>query len=207
MFVASVLFLLFSFSRLRSWSIGAIPRDLQVGITAGIGLFFEMIGLQGMGLVADDPDTLLRLGVINAPKLLLSLAGLLVMASLAARGARGSVLLTILALSVNGWITGLAEFGDILGFPPAARTAFQLDFSRLASFRFFSVVFVQFFLDLFDTTGTLTGIVTIAGKPAPDGSIANLDRAILEDTSASVVGSLFGASGMTTYSGDCHRHS
>ena len=77
-----------------------------------------MIGLQGMGLVADDPDTLLRLGVINAPELLLSLAGLLVMAGLAARGARGGVLLTILVLSVIGWITGLAEFGGILGSPP-----------------------------------------------------------------------------------------
>ena len=198
-FVASVLFLLFSLSRLRGWLIGAIPRDLQAGITAGIGLFLAMIGLQGMGLVADDPDTLLRLGVINAPELLLSLAGLLVMAGLAARGARGGVLLTILVLSVIGWITGLAEFGGIFGSPPVASAAFQLDFSQLASFGFLSVVFVLFFLDFFDTTGTLTGIATIAGKRRQDGSIANLDRAILADTSASVVGSLLGTSSMTTY--------
>ena len=198
-FVASVLFLLFSLSRLRGWLIGAIPQDLQAGITAGIGLFLAMIGLQSMGLVADDPDTLLRLGVINAPELLLSLAGLLVMAGLAARGARGGVLLTILVLSVIGWITGLAEFGGIFGSPPISSAAFQLDFSQLASFGFLSVVFVLFFLDFFDTTGTLTGIATIAGKRAPDGSIANLDRAILADTSASVVGSLLGTSSMTTY--------
>ena len=198
-FVASVLFLLFSLSRLRGWLIGAIPQDLQAGITAGIGLFLAMIGLQGMGLVADDPDTLLRLGVINAPELLLSLAGLLVMAGLAARGARGGVLLTILVLSVIGWITGLAEFGGILGSPPVNSAALQLDFSQLASFGFLSVVFVLFFLDFFDTTGTLTGIATIAGKRRQDGSIANLDRAILADTSASVVGSLLGTSSMTTY--------
>lgn len=198
-FLASVLFLLFSLSRLRAWLIGAIPRDLQAGITAGIGLFLAMIGLQGMGLVADDPDTLLRLGVINTPELLLSLAGLLVMAGLAARGARGGVLLTILVLSVIGWITGLAEFGGILGSPPVASAALQLDFSQLASFGFLSVVFVLFFLDFFDTTGTLTGIATIAGKRRQDGSIANLDRAILADTSASVVGSLLGTSSMTTY--------
>ena len=198
-FVASVLFLLFSLSRLRGWLIGAIPQDLQAGITAGIGLFLAMIGLQGMGLVADDPDTLLRLGVINAPELLLSLAGLLVMAGLAARCARGGVLLTILVLSVIGWITGLAEFGGILGSPPVNSAALQLDFSQLASFGFLSVVFVLFFLDFFDTTGTLTGIATIAGKRRQDGSIANLDRAILADTSASVVGSLLGTSSMTTY--------
>ena len=59
------------------------------------------------------------------------------------------------------------------------------------------MVFVLFFLDFFDTTGTLTGIATIAGKRAQDGSIANLDRAILADTSASVVGSLLGTSACT----------
>lgn len=198
-FVASVLFLLFSLSRLRSWLIGAIPRDLQAGITAGIGLFLAMIGLQGMGLVADDPDTLLRLGVMSAPELLLSLAGLMMMAGLAARGVRGGVLLTILGFSLIGWISGLAEFRGVLGSPPVASAAFQLDFSQLASFGFLSVVFVLFFLDFFDTTGTLTGIATIAGKRKQDGSIDNLDRAILADTSASVVGSLLGTSSMTTY--------
>ena len=121
------------------------------------------------------------------------------MAGLAARCARGGVLLTILVLSVIGWITGLAEFGGILGSPPVGSAGFQLDFSQLASFGFLSVVFVLFFLDFFDTTGTLTGIATIAGKRRQDGSIANLDRAILADTSASVVGSLLGTSSMTTY--------
>ena len=85
-FIASVLFLLFSLSPLRSWLIGAIPDSLRLGITAGIGLFLAMIGLQGMGLVVDDPDTLLRLGNLGSPAVLLSLAGLLVMAGLAARG-------------------------------------------------------------------------------------------------------------------------
>ena len=198
-FVASVLFLLFSLSRLRSWLIGAIPRDLQAGITAGIGLFLAMVGLQGMGLVADDPDTLVRLGVMSAPELLLSLAGLMMMAGLAARGVRGGVLLTILGLSLIGWIIGLAEFRGVLGSLPVASAAFQLDFSQFASFGFLSVVFVLFFLDFFDTTGTLTGIATIAGKRKQDGSIDNLDRAILADTSASVVGSLLGTSSMTTY--------
>ena len=103
-FVASVLFLLFSLSRLRSWLIGAILASLRLGITAGIGLFLAMIGLQGMGLVVDDPDTLLRLGNLGSPAVLLSLAGLLVMAGLAARGMRGGILLTILGLSLVGWL-------------------------------------------------------------------------------------------------------
>lgn len=198
-FIASVLFLIFSLSRLRSWLIGAIPKTLQAGITAGIGLFLAMIGLQGMGLVADDPDTLLRLGAMNAPELLLALLGLLMMAGFAKRGFNAGILLTILALSVVGWVTGLAEFGGIASRPPVASAAFALDFSQIASFGFLSVVFVLFFLDFFDTTGTLTGIADIAGKRNADGSIDKLDRAVIADTGASVVGSLLGTSSMTTY--------
>ena len=198
-FIASVLFLLFSLSRLRSWLIGAIPGALRAGITAGIGLFLAMIGLQAMGLVADDPDTLLKLGAVDAPELLLALAGLLVMAGLEARGIRGGILITILGLSLIGWATGLAEFGGIAAAPPMASAAFSLDFSMVSSFAFLSVVFVLFFLDFFDTTGTLTGIADIAGKRRADGSIENLDRAVVADTGASVVGSLLGTSSMTTY--------
>ncbi len=198
-FIASVLFLLFSLSQLRSWLIGAIPASLRTGITAGIGLFLAMIGLQAMGLVVDDPDTLLKLGDVGSPQLLLALAGLLVMAGLEARGIRGGILITILGLSLIGWATGLAEFGGIASAPPVASAAFSLDFSMVSSFAFLSVVFVLFFLDFFDTTGTLTGIADIAGKRRADGSIENLDRAVMADTGASVVGSLLGTSSMTTY--------
>ena len=198
-FIASVLFLLFSLSRLRSWLIGAIPAALRAGITAGIGLFLAMIGLQAMGLVVGDPDTLLKLGDVGSPQLLLALAGLLVMAGLQARGIQGGILITILGLSLIGWATGLAEFGGIASAPPVASAAFSLDFSMVSSFAFLSVVFVLFFLDFFDTTGTLTGIADIAGKCRADGSIEDLDRAVVADTGASVVGSLLGTSSMTTY--------
>ena len=198
-FISSVLFLLFSLSRLRSWLIGAIPAALRAGITAGIGLFLAMIGLQAMGLVVGDPDTLLKLGDVGSPQLLLALAGLLVMAGLQARGIGGGILITILGLSLIGWATGLAEFGGIASAPPVASAAFSLDFSMVSSFAFLSVVFVLFFLDFFDTTGTLTGIADIAGKRRADGSIENIDRAVLADTGASVVGSLLGTSSMTTY--------
>ena len=198
-FIASVLFLLLSLSRLRSWLIGAIPAALRTGITAGIGLFLAMIGLQAMGLVVNEEVTLVTFGHLTSWEILLSLAGLLVMAGLEARGIRGGILITILGLSLIGWATGLAEFGGIASAPPVASAAFSLDFSMVSSFTFLSVVFVLFFLDFFDTTGTLTGIADIAGKRRADGSIENLDRAVVADTGASVVGSLLGTSSMTTY--------
>ena len=69
-----------------------------------------MIGLQGMGLVADDPDTLVRLGVINAAELTLSLSGLLIITGLVALGIKLGVLPATLSLSLTGWITDLFEF-------------------------------------------------------------------------------------------------
>ena len=71
----------------RSWLIGAIPGQLRAGITAGIGLFLAMIGLQGMGLLLMK-FTLVTLGSLSSAPVLLSLAGLLVMAGLEARGTR-----------------------------------------------------------------------------------------------------------------------
>ena len=112
---------------------------------------------------------------------------------------QGGILLTILALSIVGWASGLVEFGGMASAPPVASAALALDFSTVMSFGFLSVVFVLFFLDFFDTTGTLTGIADLAGKRRPDGRIENLDRAVLADTGASVVGSLLGTSSMTTY--------
>jgi AGZA family xanthine/uracil permease-like MFS transporter len=64
---------------------------------------------------------------------------------------------------------------------------------------FISIVFVMLFVDFFDTTGTLTAISEIAGKRREDGTIEGLNKAVVADTSASIVGALSGTSNMTTY--------
>ena len=198
-FVSSVAFFLFSLSRARSFMILSIPTEMQVAITAGIGLFLAMIGLSGAGIIVDNPDTLVGLGPLNTAETALALIGLIVMAGLVHRGIKSGILLTILGLSGIGWITGLAEFGGLVSAPPLTSAAFQLDFSAVATPAFLSVVFVMFFVDFFDTTGTLTAISEPAGLRKKDGSIENLDRAVLADTSASVFGSLLGTSNLTTY--------
>ena len=198
-FVSSVAFFLFSLSRARAFMILSIPTEMQVAITAGIGLFLAMIGLSGAGIIVDNPDTLVGLGALNTAETGLALAGLIVMAGLVHRGIKSGILLTILGLSAISWVTGLAEFGGLVSTPPLTSAAFQLDFSALATPAFLSVVFVMFFVDFFDTTGTLTAISEPAGLRKDDGSIKNLDRAVLADTSASIFGSLLGTSNLTTY--------
>ena len=198
-FVSSVAFLIFSLSRARAWMILSIPAALQIAITAGIGLFLAMIGLTGAGIIVENPDTLVGLGPLNTAETGLAGLGLIIMAGLVHRGFKSGILLTILGLSIIGWVTGLAEFGGVVSAPPLTNAAFQLDFSALATSAFLSVVFVMFFVDFFDTTGTLTAIAEPAGLRKKDGTIQNLDRAVLADTSASVFGSLLGTSNLTTY--------
>ena len=198
-FVSSVLFLIFSVSKLRAWLLQSVPSALQAGITAGIGLFLAMIGLTNAGIVVSNPDTIVGLGVVNSPEFMLAIAGLLLIAGLEYRGVKGGILLGILIISAIGWATGLSAFNGIASAPPIASAAFQLDFSAIASPAFLSVVFVMLFVDFFDTTGTLTAISEISGKRKKDGSIDNINKAVVADTSASIIGSLVGTSNMTTY--------
>lgn len=198
-FVSSVLFFLLSASRIRSWLIRSIPTALQIGITAGIGLFLAMIGLTSAGIIIDNPDTLVGLGDITSPPVLLAVLGLILMAGLEHRGVRGGILIAILGVSLISWMMAPNSFGGIVSAPPMASAAFSMDFSVILTPAFLSVVFVMFFVDFFDTTGTLTAIAEPAGKRKADGSIERLDRAVLADTSASIIGATLGTSNMTTY--------
>ena len=198
-FVSSVLFLIFSMTRLRAWLLQSIPNALQAGITAGIGLFLAVIGLTGAGIIVSNPDTIVGLGALTSPEVLLALIGLLVIAGLEYRGIKGGILLGILTVSAIGWIAGLVSFGGIASAPPVASAAFSLDFGAVFSPAFITIVFIMLFVDFFDTTGTLSAISEIAGKRREDGSIENINKAVVADTSASIVGALAGTSNMTTY--------
>lgn len=198
-FVSSVIFFLFSASHLRAWLIRSIPRALQIGITAGIGLFLAMIGLTGAGIIVQNPDTVVGLGDLTTAPVWLAILGLILMAGLEHRGVKGGILIAILAISFISWGLTPDSFGGIISAPPVASAAFQMDFSAILSPAFLSVVFVMFFVDFFDTTGTLTAIAGPAGKRQDDGSIEGLNKAVLADTSASIVGAAVGTSNMTTY--------
>lgn len=198
-FISSVAFFIFSLSRIRGWLITSIPSSLQIGITAGIGLFLALIGLTGANIIVANPDTIVGFGDISQSDVILSLIALVMMAGLEARGIRGGILISIIVITVIGWSLGLAEFSGIMALPVASSAAFSLDFSALATPAFLSIVFVMFFVDFFDTTGTLTAIAGPAGKRREDGSIDGLDKAVLADTSASIFGSLLGTSTLTTY--------
>ena len=63
--------MIISLTPLRAWLINSIPKSLKLGIGAGIGLFLALIGLEIMGVVGDHPVTLVTLGDIKNPLVLL----------------------------------------------------------------------------------------------------------------------------------------
>jgi AGZA family xanthine/uracil permease-like MFS transporter len=174
---------------------------MKLGVGAGIGLFLAIIGFQNAGIVIDNPATLVGLGDVSSWPILLAGLGFLIMAVLDKRGIPGSIIIGILVVSVIAWITGAggSSLSGVVGSVPSPEHAFQLDFSVLATAGFIGVAFAFLFVDFLDTAGTLTSVANLTGRINDDGEVEDIDRALLADSSATVIGALAGTSNTTSY--------
>ena len=84
-------------------------------------------------------------------------------------------------------------------FTPSPATAFKLDIRGALNKGLLEIVFVFFFVDLFDNLGTLVAVTKRAGLIAADHSIPRLNRILFADATATVFGSLAGTSTVTSY--------
>ena len=199
-FISGVLFICLSLLRVRQYLINSVPRTLKLAISAGIGLFLGLIALQNAGLVVAHPTTLVTLGDMSRPEPALAMLGFALIAALTWRRVPGSVLLGILAATVAGLPLGLTSFQGIISAPPDPRpTLLALDLAATLQVGFVTVVFTFFFVDLFDTAGTLIGVAHRASLLDEDGRLPRLNRALLADSSATVAGSMLGTSTVTSY--------
>lgn len=199
-FVSGVLFLILSLTGLREWVINSIPRSLKLGIGAGIGLFLAIIGLKNAGVVVDNPATLVGLGDITSLPVILFLAGFIIMAVFDKLRVPGGIVIGIIAVSIVGWLSGTSDLAGIVGSVPSLEPTFlKLDIAGALTATMIGVVFALLFVDFFDTAGTLTSVANVAGKIGPDGKIENIGRAVVSDSIATIVGSLFGTSNTTSY--------
>ena len=197
--VAGILFILTAGIGLRERLITAIPKSLKHAIAVGIGLLIAMVGLQWAGVIVDSPGTLVTLGNLKTPPVLVSLFGLVVMAGLFVRGFRGALLIGMVTTSVAAWLFGLVEFQGVVSAPPSvAPTLLQLDI--LGAFRpeMITVIFVFFFLALFDSVGTLVGVAEQAGLMR-NGTLPRARGPLLADAVGTVVGAGLGTSTVTAY--------
>lgn len=199
-FISGVLFLLLSLTGLREWVINSIPKSLKLGIGAGIGMFLAIIGLKNAGVVVDNPATLVGLGDMTSLPVLLFMAGFAIMVVLDRLRVPGGIVISILVVSIVGWVSGISQLDGVIGAVPSLEpTLLKLDIQGALTAAMIGVVFAFLFVDFFDTAGTLTSVANIAGKIDDNGKIENIGRAVISDSVATIVGSLFGTSNTTSY--------
>jgi AGZA family xanthine/uracil permease-like MFS transporter len=197
--IAGLIFVATAGVGLRERLITAIPASLKHAIAAGIGLLIAGIGLQWGGLIVGAPGTLVTLGNLHARPALLSLASLTVTAILMVRGVPGAFLWGILASTAIALPFGLATFHGLVSWPPSLAPTFaQLDVAGAFTPSMIAVVFVFFFLALFDSVGTLVGVGSQAGLMR-DGTLPRAREALLADAIGTVAGATLGTSTVTAY--------
>jgi adenine/guanine/hypoxanthine permease len=199
-FLSGLLFLAVSLLRLREWLINSIPLSLKLGIGAGIGLFLALIGLEGMGLVVAQPQTLVTLGPLASARTLLACAGFVLMAGLAARGVAAAVLIGVLAIAASGVPLGLTTFHGVVALPPSlAPTLLQMNIPAALDLGAGSIVLTFFLVDLLDNAGTLIAVTHRAGLMRRDGSVPHLREALMADSGGALLGAVLGTSTVTSY--------
>jgi adenine/guanine/hypoxanthine permease len=199
-FCSGVIFFFISIFRIREYIINAIPRNLKLAISAGVGLFLGIIALEEAKIVVASPATLVTLGDLRNPAAVLCLLGLVLIAALNYRRVAGATLIGILAVTAIGIPLGLATFSGIVSAPPSlSPTLLQLDFSRLHEPSFLIVIFSFLFVDVFDNAGTLIGVTHQAGLLDADGNLPRMKQALVADSFAAMFGSLIGTSTTTSY--------
>jgi AGZA family xanthine/uracil permease-like MFS transporter len=200
--VEGVIFILLTLTRIREAVVNTIPVTLKMGIAAGIGLFIAFIGLQGAGIIVNNDAVLVQLAGLkgNLPALL-ALGGLIFMVVMEHYHVKGGVLWGIIAVTVAAIPLGVAKMPDgIVSMPPSLSPIFmQMDFSQITSSTFWVIMFTFFFVDFFDTVGTLVGVASRGGMLDSEGRLPKAREALLADAIGTTAGAILGTSTVTTY--------
>ena len=224
-FVEGVIFIVLSLTNVREAIFNAIPLNLKAAVSTGIGLFIAFIGLQNAKIVVDSA-TLVSIYPIKASlengmfrnegiTVLLAMLGILVTAYLMVKQVKGGILWGILITWLMGIIcelTGfyvpdpaigtysvLPDFSQGFGIQDMSPTFMKLDFSKVFSLEFGTVVFAFLFVDMFDTLGTLIGVAQKADMLDKEGKLPHIRGALMADAVGTCAGAMFGTSTTTTF--------
>lgn len=198
-FISGLIFLVLALVGLAGKLIEIIPDSLKQAIAAGIGLLIALIGLEYAGIVVARPGVLVGLGDMGSKPVLLAFFGLLVISSLMAYRIPGAILWGILITAAVGLPLGVVKYQGFVSAPPSVEpTLFRLDIIGALKSGLIPIIFVFFFLDVFDTVGTLVGVCAPAGF-IKNGRLPRGNQAMLADSVGTVVGTLLGTSTVTSY--------
>ena len=200
-FWGSVGLLLLTIFQIRYWLMASIPLSLRVGIGAGIGFFIALIGFKNMGLVVANPATLVALGDLHSPQVLLGILGFFIIVVLAARNIYSGVLISIAAVTALAlYFDESVMFHGIVSMPPAlTQVVGQVDIVSALDTALIGIIFSFLLVNLFDSSGTLLGVTDKAGFSDEKGRFPKMKQALYVDSASAVVGSYIGTSAISTY--------
>jgi AGZA family xanthine/uracil permease-like MFS transporter len=199
-FLSGVSFLALTVIGVRRLIVSAIPHELYAAVAAGVGLFIALIGFRSSGIIAPSAATLVSMGKLTDPQTVLAIFGLLLMAALLAWRVKAAILIGAAATTLAGAFTGLVRWQpSSYSLADIGRTALQLDIRSAARLGLVEIVFAFLFVDLFDNVGTLVAVGQKAGLFNTAHEIPRINRILLADASATIVGSLAGTSTVVSY--------
>lgn len=201
-FVAGILFFLLSLTPFRQKLITAIPNNLKLAITAGIGLFIAFIGLRMSGIVVADPSNLIKLGDLSNPMVLLTIFGLMATVILMALNVHGAIFWGMALTAIVSLFTGQLTINKVVATPHLPEGILVWNpitaFGDVIEYGLYGVVFSFILVTLFDTTGTMVGVARQAGL-MKDNKLPGIRKALVGDSLATMIGSMFGTSPTTAY--------
>ncbi|WP_174615821.1 NCS2 family permease [Virgibacillus ihumii] len=202
---SGIIFILLTLSGFREKIINAIPANLKLAVGSGIGLFIAFIGFQSSGIIVGDDATLVALGDLTSPHVLLAVFGVIISIILLTLNVKGGIFYGMILTSIAGIIFGLIDppsgLGGVVGEVPSLAPTFGQAFAHFGdifTMEMLVVILTFLFVDFFDTAGTLVAVATQAGL-IKDNKLPRAGKALFSDSSATVVGAVVGTSTTTSY--------
>jgi len=197
--LSGVVFLILTLTRVREQIVNGIPDSLKYGTAAGIGLFIAFIGFRNAGIIVANQATFVGLGKFSSPPVILAAVGVLLTAILLARKVDSAILIGIAAIALIGIPFGVSHWpAHLFSWPAPSGTLFKFDLRGAAKLGLAELVFVFFFVDLFDNVGTLVAVCEQGGF-LREGKLPRANRALMADAFGTIVGAVTGTSTVTSY--------
>lgn len=220
--IEGVIILVLVLTGFRTAVFRAVPGQLKVAISVGIGLFIALIGFVDAGVVTRIGDAAqttvpVQLGAdgnLSGWPVLVFAVGLLLMLALWVRQVHGAILVSILVMTVvavvlesvaevGGWALTVPAWPDDLLQAPDFGTLGEVDllgsWEKAGVVTVLLLVFSLLLADFFDTMGTMTAIGAEAELLDEEGMPPNTERILVVDSLAAVAGGAAGVSSNTSY--------
>ena len=200
-FIEGVIFVIISFAGLRQIIATAIPASIKISLSGGIGLYIALIGLKYGGIImASDKNTLI-LGDLGTAKALMFGIGFLLVLIFEARKIRGSMILSILIVTIIGVPLGVTTLPtSLLNLPSGiGDVSFRIDILGALRPEYLPWLLTFFVPDFFGTMGIILGVANQAGWLDKNGDMPGIEKCFKVDSLSTVAGSFFCMPVMTTY--------